>query len=101
MDDVLFRVLAARVGRYLDAVDRLVALAEEPAALAALRTEVYRLTAAWRVLLATHQRSTGGGCVGCGSTARPRGSFCVVWRTAHAYFVAGVPLPHYSVGETP
>jgi len=75
VDELLFRVLAEGVGRYLDAVDR---LAEpEAARRSAVAVETRRLVAAWRAVLELHS-----GCAGC----RRRG-MCSVWRVANAYFV--------------
>ena len=82
MDEMLYRVFAETVGRYLDGVDRLVA--ESPAR--PLADEARRLAAAWRVLLELH-RPSGRRCAGCG-----RGpSMCSVWRVANAYFVRRLP----------
>ncbi|MCT2588129.1 hypothetical protein [Actinophytocola gossypii] len=72
MDELLFRLIAEGVGRYLDAVDR---LAEPERSKIAVETR--RLVAAWRAVLALHN-----GCHGC----RRRGA-CSVWRVAEAYFV--------------
>jgi hypothetical protein len=78
VDDVLFRVLAEGVGRYLDAVDRLAA-AQPPMA----GSELRRLSAAWRALLRLHGPAGAHRCSGC----ERRGTMCTVWRVAGAYFV--------------
>ena len=78
MDEMLYRVFAESVGRYLDGVERLVA--DAPAR--PLADEARRLVAAWRALLELHT-PTGRRCSGC---ARRRG-MCSVWRVANAYFV--------------
>lgn len=82
MDEMLYRVFAETVGRYLDGVERLVA---EPAA-RPLADEARRLVAAWRALLELHHPA-GRRCAGC---ARRR-SMCSVWRVANAYFVRRLP----------
>jgi hypothetical protein len=75
VDELLFRLIAESVGRYLDAVDR---LAEpEAAGRSKVAVETRRLVAAWRAVLELHN-----GCHGC----RRRG-MCTVWRVAEAYFV--------------
>ena len=82
MDEMLYRVFAESVGRYLDGVERLVA--ESPAR--PLAVEASRIVAAWRALLELHQ-AAGRRCTGC---ARKR-SMCSVWRVANAYFVRRLP----------
>ena len=79
MDEVLFQVLAESVGRYFDAVERL-AGAQPVAA----RSELHRMSAAWRSLLGMH-RPAGARhrCAGC----EQRAGMCTVWRVASAYFV--------------
>ncbi|WP_125728372.1 hypothetical protein [Kibdelosporangium aridum] len=82
MDDILFRALADRVGRYLDGVDRL-----SSAQPWEVGRELRRLSGAWRSLLGQHA-PTGRKrrCVGCQS---PRGSpaMCSVWRVACGWFL--------------
>ncbi|MGH3880373.1 MAG: hypothetical protein ACRDSK_25405 [Actinophytocola sp.] len=82
MDELLYRVFAENVGRYLDGVDRLAA-GESGRPLA---HETRRLAAAWRALLELHG-TTGRRCAGCAH----RRSMCSVWRVAHAYFVRRLP----------
>lgn len=81
---MLYRVFAESVGRYLDGVDRLGAVADSAAR--PLSVEARRLVAAWRALLELHE-TTGRRCTGC---ARRR-SMCSVWRVANAYFVRRLP----------
>jgi hypothetical protein len=82
VDELLYRVFAESVGRYLDRVDRLVAeSAGRP-----LADEARRLVAAWRALLELHHPA-GRRCAGC---ARRR-AMCGVWRVAGAYFVRRLP----------
>ena len=78
MDEVLFGVLAESVGRYLDAVERLAA--GQPVA---ARSELCRLSAAWRAVLGMHRPAGARRCTGC---AR-RAGLCSVWRVAGAYFL--------------
>jgi hypothetical protein len=75
VDEMLYRVFAESVGRYLDGVERLTDQA-------ALASEARRLAAAWRALLELHVPK-GRRCAGC---ARGR-AMCGVWRVASAYFV--------------
>lgn len=83
MDEMLFRVFAESVGRYLDAVEGLAG--NEAARQRTMAIEVRRLVAAWRALLEEHQPTARGRCGGCGR--RRRGAMCGVWRVAQAYFV--------------
>jgi hypothetical protein len=81
VDEILFGVLAESVGRYLDLVDRLAA--GQPVA---ARSEMRRMSAAWRALLELHR--PGGSrrrCSGC-----DRAGMCTVWRVASAYFLRRV-----------
>lgn len=87
MDELLFRVFAESVGRYLDAVDGLAR--GEAAGQRSLAVEARRLVAAWRALLHQHQPAARGRCGGCGR--RRPGVRCGVWRVAHAYFVRRLP----------
>jgi hypothetical protein len=80
VDELLYRVFAESVGRYLDGVER--RLCGEPA----LVEEARRLVAAWRALLELHEPA-GRRCRAC---AR-RHSMCSVWRVASAYFVRRLP----------
>jgi hypothetical protein len=78
VDEVLFGVLAESVGRYLDTVERLAARQPVEA-----RSELRRLSAAWRAVLGMHRPAGARRCTGC---ARPAG-VCAVWRVAGAYFL--------------
>ncbi|HEX3782350.1 MAG TPA: hypothetical protein VHX38_22015 [Pseudonocardiaceae bacterium] len=113
MDEVLFGILAEHVERYLDAVDQLVARADELAAQAAAGTR--RLAAAWRALLRLHRPAGRGGCTGCGRRRLPsaafapagltsagrrdRGSWCGVWRVASSFFFYQLPLDADQLGS--
>ncbi|MCA1847242.1 MAG: hypothetical protein LC792_29440 [Actinobacteria bacterium] len=79
MDEILFQVLAEGVGRYLDMVDRLAA--GQPVA---ARSELRRLSAAWRAVLDQHRPGgSRGRCSGCDRQT----GMCPVWRVAGAYFL--------------
>jgi hypothetical protein len=82
MDEILFRALADRVGRYLDGVDRLAAVQPREAG-----RELRRLAGAWRSLLGHHTLvgTRKRRCRGC------RGSpgMCAVWRVAGVWFARG------------
>jgi hypothetical protein len=82
VDEILFQVFAEGVGRYLDAVDRLAATQPSTA-----RSELRRLSAAWRELLGEHRpEGTRRRCAGCVR----RETMCTVWRVAAAYFIRKV-----------
>jgi hypothetical protein len=78
VDEVLFGVLAESVGRYLDAVERLAARQPVEA-----RSELCRLSAAWRAVLGMHRLAGTRRCAGCAN----RTGVCSVWRVAGAYFL--------------
>lgn len=90
MDEILFGVLAESVGRYLESVDRLAASQQ-----AAVRSELRRMSAAWRALLDTHRPAGARArCSGCSPGRRgrsARGAMCGVWRVASAYFTVRLP----------
>ena len=83
VDEVLFGVLVAHVGGYLDAIDRLVVVD--------LADEARRLAAAWRALLRQHRPDGHGGCTGCVRPSHGRASICGIWRVANAFFVHRLP----------
>ena len=85
MDEVLFRILAERVGGYLDAVDRLATTQTREVA-----TELRRMAAAWRAVLRPHLPSgRHGRCAACARHRRT--AMCAVWRVASAYFARRMP----------
>jgi len=80
VDEMLYRVFAESVDRYLEGVERLIA--DSPAR--PLADDASRLVAAWRALLEVHvPAGSRRRCAGC---ARDR-AMCGVWRVANAYFV--------------
>lgn len=76
MDEMLFRVLAEAVNRYLDRVERSVSV-----------SEARRMVAAWRALLRQHVPA-GCRCPGC---RQRRGAMCGVWRVASGFFLRRLP----------
>lgn len=90
MDERLRRVLRERVQEYLEAVERMLDAGGAPAGWAILRDRLRPLLTGWQALLATHASGETGRCRHCDRMRWRRRVPCSVWRTAHAYLVAGV-----------
>ncbi|MDQ3276292.1 MAG: hypothetical protein M3Q39_15035 [Actinomycetota bacterium] len=88
MDEVLASTLHDAVYQRLDYLDRLVTEADLPSRAALADTEVARMTAAWRVLLAQHKPNEHGRCPQCSGWRRPRKFPCSVWTTAHEHLIS-------------
>lgn len=88
MDEIPACTLREAVYGRLDYLDRLVADADLRSRAALADTEISRLTAAWRDLLAAHQPDQHGRCPQCSGWRRPRRHPCSVWTTAHQHLIA-------------
>ena len=73
----------AAVYRHLDYLDTLVADGDTASRAALADTEILRLTAAWRELLAQHHPDRRGRCPRCARWHPRRRNPCSVWATAH------------------
>lgn len=86
MDQTLGLILRQAVWDRLDMLDELVSHGDNGSLLSAVRSELPRLTHAWRALLATHVPGPRGRCLRCSQRWR-RGAPCSVWRAAQVYLV--------------
>ena len=93
MDEILASTLRETVYGRLNYLDRLVADADMRSRAALAETEIARLTAAWRDVLAAHQPNENGHCPQCSGWRRPRQHPCSVWTTAHQHFLVANGLP--------
>jgi hypothetical protein len=85
VDQMLGRMLRQAVWERLDMLDELATSADNGSLLSAVRSELPRLTHAWRALLASHAPDPRGRCLECSSHWRSRGISCSVWRAAHEH----------------
>jgi len=88
MDENLAAALRDEIFGRLNYLDQLVADADLRSRAALSDTEISRLTAAWRVLLAVHEPDKHGRCPECSSWCRSRPHPCSVWTTAHQHLIA-------------
>ncbi|MGH3752942.1 MAG: hypothetical protein ACRDRP_09635 [Pseudonocardiaceae bacterium] len=88
MDEVLVSTLQAAVIGRLDYLDTLITDADEPSRAALAETELSRLTAGWRALLAEHQPDEHGRCPQCSGWRRGHKFPCSVWVIAHQHLIA-------------
>jgi len=88
MAEILASTMCDAVYGRLAYLDRLVTGADEPSRAALADTEIFRMTAAWRDLLAAHQSDEHGRCPECSGWRRPRRHPCSVWATAHQHLIA-------------
>ena len=64
-------------------LDDFVANADDRSVLSVARTELPRLTTAWRAVLILHAPDLRGRCPACSTRWQPQPAPCSVWRTAH------------------
>lgn len=83
MNEVLASTLRDAVYERLDYLDRLVSRADLSSRAALADTEITRMTAAWRTLLAQHEPDYRGRCRECARWGRRRVHPCSVWTIAH------------------
>lgn len=93
MDEILGQVLRNAVWERLDMLSELADRADDPSLLSVARSEVPRLTEAWRSLLAAHEPDARGNCPECSTRWRQQKSPCTVWRAAHEHLVGGALAP--------
>lgn len=107
MDEVLAATLQGAVHERLDYLDTLVAEADLPSCAALAESEIARLTAAWRAVLAEHQPDGDNRCPQCSGWRRRRRFPCSVWITAHHHLISADGPPavglgrHARVGDCP
>ena len=89
MHTVLSSALRDATYGWLDRVAIVIDRADALSLSVLARTELVRMVAAWRALLAEHEPDEDGRCRSCsGWRQRRRGYRCSVWVTAHRYLVA-------------
>lgn len=88
MDQMLGQILRRAVGERLDLLDELAAGADAQSLASVARTEIPRLTAAWRALLDAHAPDDKGRCPTCSTRWRARSAPCSVWQAAHEQLVS-------------
>ncbi|GAA4856600.1 hypothetical protein [Saccharopolyspora rosea] len=93
MDEILGQVLRNAVWERLDVLTELANRADAPSLLTVARSELPRLTAGWRTLLAAHEPDSRGNCPECSSRRRPSKAPCSVWRAAYEHLVSGALAP--------
>lgn len=94
MDEILSPAVQTVVFGRLDYLDRLIADGDQRSRAALADTEITRMTAAWRVLLAAHTPDERGRCPQCSGWRRPHRHPCSVWATAHQHLISdGGPPP--------
>lgn len=87
MDQVLSSALRDATLSWLDRLDTLICAADASSRTAIAETELLRMVAAWRALLAEHEPDEEGRCRRCARRRRRRRHLCSVWITAHQYLV--------------
>jgi hypothetical protein len=94
MGEMLASPLQAALYRRLDYLERLVADGDQRSRAVLADTEITRLTAAWRALLAEHTPDQRGRCPQCSGLRRRRRHPCSVWTTAYRHLINGdTPAP--------
>ncbi|MGH3826221.1 MAG: hypothetical protein ACRDQX_03470 [Pseudonocardiaceae bacterium] len=93
VDRVLGEMLQRAVWDRLDMLEELAGSADNESLLSLARSELPRLTRAWRALLATHEPDRQGRCRTCSSRWRSRSAPCTVWRAAHEHLVSTTHHP--------
>jgi hypothetical protein len=88
VDQILGQILRKAVWERLDLLDELASRADNGSLLSIARSELPRLTHAWRALLAAHAPDPRGRCTECSRRWRPLAAPCSVWRAAHEHLVS-------------
>lgn len=87
MDAVLSSALREATYGWLDRLEIVVAGADAASLAALAQTELVRMVAAWRALLAEHKPDQDGRCRRCSGWRHRRACPCSVWVAAHRYLV--------------
>jgi hypothetical protein len=87
MDAVLSSALREATYGWLDRLEIVVAGADAASLAALAQTELVRMVAAWRALLAEHEPDQDGRCRRCSGWRHRRACPCSVWVAAHRYLV--------------
>ena len=87
MDRVLGEVLRAAVWDRLHSLEEVANCADDDSVLVVVRSELPRLVAGWRAVLADHSLDIRGHCPACSSFWRPWVAPCTVWLSAYKHLV--------------
>jgi hypothetical protein len=88
MDRALSSALREATRNWLNRLEMLVEHSDGPSRAALAETELIRMIAAWRVVLAQHEPDGDGRCQRCSTHwRRRRAQPCCVWVVVHRYLV--------------
>ena len=93
MDQVLGQVLRNAVWERLDMLTDLANRADAQSLVSVARSELPRLTEAWRAMLQAHEPDERGDCPTCSTRWHRCKAPCSVWQVAHEHLVAGGLAP--------
>jgi hypothetical protein len=93
MDQVLGQVLRDAVWERLDMLTDLANRADAQSLVSVARSELPRLTEAWRAMLKMHEPDERGDCPTCSTRWHRCKAPCSVWQVAHEHLVAGGLAP--------
>ena len=93
MDQVLGQVLRNAVWERLDMLTDLANRADAQSLVSVARSELPRLTEAWRAMLKAHEPDERGDCPTCSTRWHRCKAPCSVWQVAHEHLVAGGLAP--------
>ena len=93
MDQVLGQVLRNAVWERLDMLTDLANRADAQSLVSVARSELPRLTEAWRAMLKMHEPDERGDCPTCSTRWHRCKAPCSVWQVAHEHLVAGGLAP--------
>lgn len=99
MDDPRASAVQTAVHDRLDYLDRLIADGDQRSRAALADTELARLAAAWRELLAAHAPDEHGRCPQCSGWRRPRRHPCSAWTIAYQHLIAADGPPAAGTGR--
>ena len=98
MDQVLGQVLRNAVWERLDMLTDLANRADAQSLVSVARSELPRLTEAWRSMLRAHEPDERGDCPTCSTRWHRCKAPCSVWQVAHEHLVAGGLAPQQKPG---
>jgi hypothetical protein len=100
MDQVLGQVLRNAVWERLDMLTDLANRADAQSLVSVARSELPRLTEAWRSMLKAHEPDERGDCPTCSTRWHRCKAPCSVWQVAHEHLVAGGLAPQQPASWT-
>jgi hypothetical protein len=100
MDQVLGQVLRNAVWERLDMLSDLATRADAQSLVSVARSELPRLTEAWRSMLQAHDPDERGDCPTCSTRWHRCKAPCSVWQVAHEHLVAGGLAPQQAAMTT-